>query len=121
MKEFTLFYVYNPTVLPINEMFKEILKNIDLVFPKEIVSLYKVSDKAIAVLINKKFLKKNINDFKRKLKNYLIIDIRSNLDIFPNANLKFVIDYLDDTKVSYFNIDDYKNYRLTKEENKYKN
>lgn len=121
IKEFTLFYILNTKDITINQMFKDILKNVDIVFPKTKVNFYKVTDKSIAVMINHKYLKKDINEFKRKLKDYLIIDIRNNSDIFPNANLKLVIDYLEDMKVSYFNIDDYKTYRLTKEENKYKN
>lgn len=121
IKEFTLFYILNTRDLSLNEMFKEILKIFDIVFPITKGYFYKVTDKSIAILINYKYLKKEINEFKRKLKNYLIIDIRSNSDIFPGANVKLVIDYIEDTKVASFNIEDYKTYRLIKEENKYKN
>lgn len=118
IKEFTLFYILN-TSGNIQEMFKEILKIVDLVFPKTKVSFYKVSECSITILINQRYLKKVINEFKRKLRDYLVIDIRNNSDVSPNANLKLVIDYLEETKVRDFNFEEYKAYRLTKEEIKY--
>ncbi len=121
VKEFTLFYILNNNNTLLNEMFKEITKVVDLVFPKESISFYKVNDKVIVVLINKKFLKKVIKQFKNKLKDYLIIDIRNNSDITPNANLKLVVDYLEEVKCSDFNNEEYKKYRLMKEEGKYNN
>ena len=119
IKEFTLFYIYNTQDEMITDMFKKITKIVDIVFPKIKVDYYKVSDNALVMVIGKRYLKKVINVFKTKLKQYSIIDVRNNSDINKNANLYYVVKYLEETKCHDFNYDDYKNYRLLKEEKKY--
>lgn len=115
IKEFTLFYVYNTEGEVVN-MFKAITEVADAIFPKTKINYYKVSDYSIVLLLDKKYLKKVIKTFKQKLKTYHIVDVRNDVDININANLFYIVKYLEETKCQEFSYEEYKQYRIAKEE-----
>lgn len=122
VEEFTLFYIQNTTLkIDIFELLNKISEAIKLVFPNTKANYYKVAEDSIALLFNTKYLKKDINKFKLKLKDLLVIDLRGGIDIPKKSNLLQVIKYLELTKNKVFNYEDYQNYRLNQSANKYYN
>lgn len=122
VEDFTLFYIQNTTFgIDIFNLLEKISETVKLIFPNVKANYYKVAENSIVLLFNVKFLKKDINKFKRKLKDLLVIDLRGGLDIPKKSNLLQVIKYLEVTQSKVFNYEDYQNYRLNENANKYYN
>ncbi|MBQ8292841.1 MAG: hypothetical protein IJX78_03415 [Bacilli bacterium] len=121
LKEFTLFYIRMKSIENLNTMYDKINLVLNEVFPNVYVDLFKVSNQSIGILINKKYLKKDIKKLFLKLKDYLVIDIRSDVDLNNKANLYNVLEYLEKEQLDKFIYEDYLAYRLKQSADKYFN
>lgn len=117
---FTLLYFHKDNLKDdIMSLFGLILESVKMVFPKKRGCYFKTSDSSIVGLFDEKCLKKDINKLKSKLKDLLIIDLRGGIEIPKKASLFQVVKYLDETKVTNFNFEEYQKYRLTTSYNSY--
>lgn len=118
--EFTLFYIVNnQSQRSLSQLLDLVAENINLSFPNDKAKYYKVSDDSLAVILKKKYLKKQINGFKGKIKDSLVIDIRSFTDLPNKANLEYVLKYLNEEQRNCFKYEEYQKYRLNKVASKY--
>ncbi len=122
IENFTMFYIKNTTLnINVMNLLEKISEAAKSIFPNVKANYYKVAENSIVLLFNIKYLKNDINKFKRKLKDFLVIDLRGGLDIPKKSNLLQVIKYLEITQSEIFNYEDYQKYRLNENANKYHN